>query len=89
VREGDTVTNVEFDEEGETDVEELLQAESEHDDIGEREEQTAASAHNKFKNKIFRWILKRPRYQHETASTLLLKYLVQNDKEGQAEPTSC
>jgi hypothetical protein len=41
-RERDTVTNLEFDEKGETDEEELLQAESEHGGTAEKEEQTAA-----------------------------------------------
>jgi len=44
VRERDTVKNLEFDEEGETYGEELLQA--------EQEEQTPASAKNEFKSKI-------------------------------------
>ena len=35
LRERDTVTNLEFDEKGETDEEELLQAESEHDGTAE------------------------------------------------------
>ena len=61
LRERDTVTNLEFGEKGETDEEELLQAESEHDGTAEQEEQTPASAKNKFKNKIFRGTLKRPR----------------------------
>jgi hypothetical protein len=39
---------------------------------------------NKFKNKIFRGT--RPRYQPETASAVLMKYLVESDKERQAEP---
>ena len=82
-RERDTVTNLEFDERGETD-EELLQAESELDGTAEQEEQTPASAKNKFKNKIFRGTLKRPRYHHETASAVLMKYLVESDKERQA-----
>jgi hypothetical protein len=51
--ERDTVTNLEFDKKGETNEEELLQAESEHDGTAEQEEQTPASAKNKFKNKIF------------------------------------
>ena len=41
---GRDVTNLEFDEKGETYEEELLQAESEHDDAAEQEEQTPASA---------------------------------------------
>jgi hypothetical protein len=53
LRERDTVTNLEFDEKGGTDEEELLQAESEHDGAAEQEEQTSASAKNKFKNKMF------------------------------------
>jgi hypothetical protein len=44
LRERDTVTNLEFDEKGETCEEELLQAESEHDGTAEQEEQTPASA---------------------------------------------
>jgi hypothetical protein len=67
-----------------TDEEELLQAESEHDGTAEQEEQTSASAKNEFENKIFRG--KRPRYQPETASAVLMKYLVERDKERQAEP---
>jgi len=86
LREGDTVTNLEFDEKGETDEEGLLQAESEHDGIAEQEEQTPACAKNKFKNKIFRRTLKHPRYHHETASAVLMKYLAESDKERQAEP---
>ena len=35
LRERDTVTNLEFDEKGETNEEELLQAESEHDGTAE------------------------------------------------------
>jgi hypothetical protein len=35
LRERDTVTNLEFDEKGETDEEELLQADSEHDGTAE------------------------------------------------------
>jgi len=62
LRERDTVTNVEFDERGETDEEELVQAQSEHDGTAEQEEQTSASANNKFKNKIFRGTQKRPMY---------------------------
>jgi hypothetical protein len=50
--ERDTVTNLEFDEKGETHEEELLQAESVHDSTAEQEEQAPASAKNKFKNKI-------------------------------------
>jgi hypothetical protein len=64
----------------------LLQAESKHDGTAEQEEQTPASAKNKFKNKIFRGTLKHPRYQPEMASTVLMKYLVKSDKERQAEP---
>jgi hypothetical protein len=45
----DTVTDLEFDEKGNTYEEEFLQAESEHDGRAEQEEQ---SAKNKFKNKI-------------------------------------
>ena len=86
LRERDNVTNLEFDEKGESDEEEFLQAESEYDGAAEKEEQTAASAKNKFKNKIFRGTLKRPRHQPETASAVLMKYLVERDKERQAEP---
>jgi hypothetical protein len=85
LRERDTVTNLEIDVKGETDEEELLQAESEHDGAAEKEEQTPASAKNKFENKIFRGT-KRPRHQPETASALLIKYLVESDKERLAEP---
>ena len=53
VRERDTFTNLEFDEKGETDEEELIQAESEHDGTAEQEEQTPASAKYKFKKKSF------------------------------------
>ena len=42
LRERDTVTNLEFGEKGETDEEELLQSESEHDGTAEQEEQTPA-----------------------------------------------
>jgi hypothetical protein len=63
----------------------LLQAESEHDGPAEQEEQTPASAKNKFENKVFRGT-KYPRYQPETASAVLMKYLVGSDKERQAEP---
>jgi hypothetical protein len=61
----------------------LLQAESEHDSTAEQEEQTPASAKNKFKNNIFRGTLKRPRYQPETASAVLMEYLIESDKERQ------
>jgi hypothetical protein len=61
LHERDTVTNLEFDETSETDEEELLHAEIEHDGRAEQEEQTAASAKDKFKNKIFRGTIKRPR----------------------------
>jgi len=71
-----TVTDLEFDEKGKTDEEELLQAESEHDGTAEQEGQTPASAKNKFKNKIFRGTLKHPRYQPEMATAVLIKYLV-------------
>jgi len=47
-----TVTNVKFDEKGEKDEEELLQAKSEHDGTAEQEEQTPASAKNKFENRF-------------------------------------
>jgi hypothetical protein len=72
----ETVINLEFDEKGETGEEELLQAESEHDGTEEQEEQTPASAKSKLKNKIFRRTLKRPRYQPETASAAVMRYLV-------------
>jgi hypothetical protein len=78
------VTNLGFDVKGETDEEELLQAESECDGTVEQEQQMPASAKNKFKNKIFRGT--RPRYQPETASAVLMKYLVENDHKRQAEP---
>jgi hypothetical protein len=48
-RERDTVTNLEFDERGETDEEELLQAESEHDVTAEQEDGAPVSAKNKLK----------------------------------------
>jgi hypothetical protein len=85
MRERDTVTSREFDEKGETDEEELLRAKSEHDGTVEQEGQDPASAKNKFKNKIFRRT-KRPTYQPETASGVRMKYLVESDKERQAEP---
>jgi len=44
LRERNTVTNLEFNEKGETDEEELLQAKSEHDGTAEQEEKTPASA---------------------------------------------
>ena len=81
-----TVTNLEFDEKGETDKEEYVQAEIEHDGTAEQKEQTPANANNKFKSKIFRGTQKLPRYQPETASAVLMKYLVESDKERQAEP---
>jgi hypothetical protein len=84
LRKRDTVTNLEFDEKGETDEEELLQAESKHDGAAEKEEQTPASAKYKFENKIFRGT-KHPTYQPETASAVLMKYLVESYKERQAE----
>jgi hypothetical protein len=37
-------------------------------------------------NKIFRGTQKRPKYQPETATAVLMKCLVENDKERQAEP---
>jgi hypothetical protein len=86
LRERDTVTNQEFDEKGETDEEELLQAEKEHVGTEELEEQTPASAKSKLKNRIFQRTLKHPRYQPEMASTVLMKYLVESEKERQAEP---
>ena len=63
----------------------MLQAESEHDGTGEQGEQTPGSAKSKFENKIFRGT-KRPMYQPETASAVRMKYLVESDKERQAEP---
>jgi hypothetical protein len=86
LRERDAVTKLEFDEKGETDEEELLQAESEHDDTAEQEEHSPEIAKNKFKNKIFRRTLKRRRYRPETTSAVLMKYLVGSDKERQAQP---
>jgi hypothetical protein len=80
--ERDAVTNLEFGVKGETDEEELLQAESEHDGTAAQEEQVPASA----KNMIFRETLNRPTYQSEAASIVLMKYLVESDKERQAEP---
>jgi hypothetical protein len=85
LRERDTITNLEFDEKGETNEEELLQAESEHEDTAEKGEQTPASAKNKFENKIFRGT-KRPGHQPETASAVLMKCLIESDKKRQAEP---
>jgi hypothetical protein len=85
LRERETVANLEFDEKGETDEEELLQAEREHDSTAEQEQQTPAIAKYKFTNKIFRGTPKRPRYQPETASAVLMKYLVESDQERQAE----
>jgi hypothetical protein len=58
---------------------------SEHDSTAEQEEQTPASEKNKFENNHFRGT--RPRYQLETASALLMKHLVESDRERQAEPT--
>jgi hypothetical protein len=52
LHERDNVTNLEFDEKGVTDEEELLQAESEHDGTEEQEEQTPASANNSNNKKI-------------------------------------
>jgi hypothetical protein len=78
--ERETVTNLEFDEKGHTDEKELLQAESEHDSTAEQEEQTPPSAKCKFKNKIFQGTLKRRRYQSETESAVIMKYLVESDK---------
>ena len=86
LRERDIVTKLEFDEIGEMDEEELLQADSEHDGTAEQEDQSPASAKNKFKNRIFRGTQKRPRYQPEPASAVLMKYLVESDKKRQAEP---
>jgi len=85
LRERDTVTNPEFDKNGETDC--LLQAKSEHDGTAEQEEQTPASAKNKFENKIFRGT-KHPRYRPETASAVLMKNFVKSDQERQAEPST-
>ena len=86
LREKDAATNLELDVKGETDEEEFLQAQSEHDGTAEQEEQTPAGAKYKFKNKIFRGTLKRPRYQPEMASAVLMKYLVESDKKRQPEP---
>jgi len=80
------VTNLSFDEKGETDEKELVQEENEHDGTAEQEEQTPANANNKFKNKIFRGTQKCPRFQSETAPAVLIKYLVESDKGRQAEP---
>jgi hypothetical protein len=44
LRKRETVTNLEFDEKGETYEEILLQAEREHDGTAEQEQQTPASA---------------------------------------------
>jgi hypothetical protein len=44
--ERDTVTNLEFNGNGETDEEELLQAESEHDGTAEQEDGTPVRAKN-------------------------------------------
>ena len=85
LRERDTITNLEIDIKGETDEEELLQAESEHEGTAEQEEQTPASARKKFKNEVFRGTLKRPRYQPEMAPAVLMKYLVESDKKRQVE----
>jgi hypothetical protein len=81
--ERDTVTNLESDEKGVRDEEELLHAESEHDGTVEQEQRTPDRAKNKFKNKIFQGT--HPRYQPETAFAVLMKYLVGSDKERQAE----
>jgi hypothetical protein len=92
LRERDTGTNIEVENfsltevKDETDEDELLQAESDHDCTAEQEEQTPASTKTKVKNKILRGTLKRPRYQLETASAVLTKYLVESDKGRQAEP---
>jgi len=84
LHERDTVANLEFDIKGEMD-EELLQAESKHDGTAEKEEQTPASAKNKFENKIFQGT-KCATYQPEMASTVLMQYLVESDKQRKAEP---
>jgi hypothetical protein len=55
LRARDTVTNLEFDVNGETDEEKLLQAESEH---GGTRGADSCKCKNKFKNKIFRGKLK-------------------------------
>jgi len=60
-------------------------AESKNDGTAEKEEHIPTSAKNKFENKIFRGT-KRPTYQPETASAVLMKYLVESDKERQAGP---
>jgi len=85
LRERDTVTNLEFEVKGETDEEELLQAESKYDGTAEKEKQTPVSAKNKFESKIFRGT-KRPTYQPDMASAVLIKYLVESNKKRQAEP---
>jgi len=72
VKETDTVTSLELDVKGETDEEELLQAESKHDVTAEKEEQTPASTKIRFENKIFQGT-KRPNYQPETAFAVLIR----------------
>jgi hypothetical protein len=57
---------------------------SEQNGTAEQEEQTAASAKNKFENNIFRGT-NRP-VSPETASAVLMKCLVESDKQRQAEP---
>ena len=64
----------------------MLQTKSEHGGTGEQEVQTPASAKNKLENKIFRGT-KHPRNQPETGSAVLMTYLVESDKERQAELT--
>jgi hypothetical protein len=53
LRERDAVTNLEFDVKGETDEEELLQAENEHHSTVEKEEQTPASPKKSSKIRFF------------------------------------
>ena len=52
-RERGTVTNLEFDGKGETDEEELLQAESVHDGTAEQEDGTPVSAKISLKIRFF------------------------------------
>lgn len=84
----DAVTNLQFDEKGKMDEEELLQAEKEHDSTAEKEEQTPAIAKNKVKYQISWGTQQRPRHQPETASAVLMKYLVDSetkDKQNHQE----
>jgi hypothetical protein len=76
LRERDTVTNLEFDAKDVTDEEELLQAESEHDGT---EEHTSSVVTNKIKKSYF--LGTRRRYEPETVSAVVMKYLVESDKD--------